>query len=100
MVLALSSITIAADRPARLALVTASPGTADAVAVLTAALSTDSRLALLERAEIDRIYAEQRLATTAAGGSNDPIQLGRLLGPDGLLLFETLGNGPNATLRL
>ncbi len=50
MVLALSSITIAADRPARLALVTASPGTADAVAVLTAALSTDSRLALLERA--------------------------------------------------
>jgi hypothetical protein len=71
--------------PIRLALVAESADAAPAVDLLTAQLSGDNRVQLLERDEIARVYHEQSMSAA----NRDDIKLGRILGADGLLLLQT-----------
>jgi hypothetical protein len=50
---------------------------------------------LLERAEIERVFAEQKLA---ARGLTQAVQVGRLLRADGVLLVSRIVQGPVSTL--
>lgn len=59
--------------------------------LLTVEFSAAPGLALLERAEVERVYREQRLA----GAGADPVQMGRLLGADGLVLLGLIREGTN-----
>jgi TolB-like protein len=71
--------------PIRLAIV--SEATAlPAADFLTAELSKDGRLALLERDQIDKVINEQALALSA-GANKDYLKVGELLGADGLLIL-------------
>src|SRR6266536_49045 len=70
----------------RLAIVAEDKSLAPALDLLTAELSTNSQLALLERAQIDKVLAEQALS---AANGRDVLKLGQLLGADGLLILET-----------
>jgi hypothetical protein len=72
--------------PVRLAIVSEESALRPAADFLTAELSKDGRLALLERDQIARVFNEQALAL-AAGGSRNYIKLGELLGADGLLIL-------------
>ena len=77
--------------PVRLALVSATGDAAAAVDLLTAEFSGRTNLQLLERDQVDKVWREQSLAA----GNRDPLQLGRVLGADGLLLLESAQGGPN-----
>ena len=68
----------------RLALIAESPEASAAVDILTAQLSSNDKVRLLERDEIERVYQEQGLSA----GNRDDLKLGRLLGADGLLLLD------------
>jgi hypothetical protein len=85
------------DAPVSVALVAESPGASQALDLLTAELSTNSALRLLERSELDKVYREQNLATA----NLDTLKLGKLLGADGLLLIsqrtDTSGGGMRFT---
>lgn len=70
--------------PARLALVSETTDAVPAVDILTATLSGNQSLQLLERDEIEKVYREQGLTA----GKQDYLKLGRLLGADGLLLLN------------
>src|ERR1022692_2907231 len=74
--------------PVRLAIVSEGDGLAPTADLLTAELSKDARLALLERDQIAQVLKEQALAQTS-GGKKDFLKVGRLLSADGLLLIET-----------
>ena len=92
----------------RLGLVAESGEAAAAVDLLTAQLSGNNGIQLLERDEIEKVYHEQ--STSAA--NRDDIKLGRILGADGLLLLQVttlphaadlqMGGPPpeNLTIRL
>jgi Ca2+-binding EF-hand superfamily protein len=72
--------------PVRLALI-AETGEASAAAdVLTAQLSSNPKIHLLERNEVEKVYREQSLSA----GNKDYLKLGRILGADGLLLFNVV----------
>lgn len=75
-------------RPARLGIVAVDPALGAAADVLTAALSTDGALSLLERNEIARVLNEQRLTANGLAAQNGA-RLGRLLGADGLVFLDT-----------
>ncbi len=75
-----------AASPIRLAIVAEDKSLAPALDLLTAELSTNSQLALLERAQIDKVLAEQALS---AATGRDALKLGQLLGADGVLALET-----------
>ncbi len=82
--------------PVRLAIV---PETAEARAaadVLTAELSKNETVQLLERAEIDKVYREQGLSAA----NRDYLKLGQILGADGILLLETAGDEANQVLNI
>ena len=79
----------------RLALVAEDSSSLEPLDLLTAAFSTNSQLALLERAQIDKVLREQALAS--ANGP-DFLKLGQLLGADGLLLLESVKDGTNRFL--
>jgi|GEM_PF-4233954 curli biogenesis system outer membrane secretion channel CsgG len=84
--------------PVRLALVAHPTVPATAVDMLTVELGRDSRLALLERVEVNRIFREQALSHTG----KDALKVARILGADGLLVLGFVA-GPdqtNLTLRL
>src|SRR5580700_11198970 len=75
----------ATNEAVRLAVVPESDESALLANVLTAQLSGNPRIHLLERAEIDRIYREQGISAA----DTDNVKLGRILGADGLLLLNT-----------
>lgn len=68
----------------RLALIAEDPALRSAADLLTAQLTQDGHLALLERAEIERVYREQSLSAA----NKDYLKLGQILGADGLLLLQ------------
>lgn len=70
--------------PVKLALIGESDDAAGAVDLLTAQLSGDSGIQLLERDEIEKVYHEQGLSEA----NRNDLQLGRVLGADGLLLLN------------
>jgi curli biogenesis system outer membrane secretion channel CsgG len=82
----------------RLALITETGEAAAVSDVLTARLSGNPRLYLLERNEIEKVYREQALSA----GNKDYLKLGRILGADGLLLFDIVRTkqATNLTARL
>jgi Ca2+-binding EF-hand superfamily protein len=86
------------NQPVRLALISETGESAAVSDLLTAKLSADQRLQLLERNEIERVYREQALSA----GNKDCLKLGRILGADGLLLFEVVRgkHETNLTARL
>ena len=86
------------DAPVRLALMTESEEAAPAADVLTAQLSRNPDIQLLERNEIDKVYREQGLSAA----NRDYLKLGRLLAADGLLLLNVVRTPQttNLTARL
>lgn len=82
--------------PVRLAIVSETAEARAAADVLTAELSKNGRVQLLERAEIEKVYREQALSA----GNKDYLKLGRILGADGLLLMETRKEGTNQFLSV
>jgi Ca2+-binding EF-hand superfamily protein len=70
--------------PVRLALIAETGEVSAAVDILTAKLSGNGKIELLERDEIEKIYQEQGLSAA----NQDYLKLGRLLGADGLLLLN------------
>jgi TolB-like protein len=74
------------NEPARLALLAESSGAADASDVLTAQLSSEAKVRLLERNEIEKVYREQGLSAE----NKDYLKLGHILGADGLLLLDVV----------
>lgn len=72
------------NEPVKLAIVAESPVASTVCDVLTAQLSANGNVRLLERDEIDKIYHEQGMSLE----NRDDVKLGRLLGADGLLMLE------------
>jgi hypothetical protein len=86
------------NEPVRLALISESDEASTASDVLTAQLSSNSKIHLLERNEIEKVYREQGLSAA----NKDYLKLGRILGADGLLLFDVVRTkqSTNLTTRL
>ena len=80
------SLLLAAEVAPRLAVVPRDPALREMADLLSVTLSGHSGLALLERAEIDRIQREQTLANSTGTGSD--VRIGQLLGADGLLTLD------------
>jgi hypothetical protein len=74
------------DAPARLALIAETSEASVAADVLTAQLSGNPQIQLLERNEIEKVFREQGLSA----GNRDYLKLGRILGADGLLLLDVV----------
>jgi len=74
------------NEPVRLALITETDEAVTASDVLTAQLSGNQKIQLLERNEIEKVYREQGLSAA----NKDYLKLGRILGADGLLLFDVV----------
>jgi hypothetical protein len=64
-------------------------GTADLAALVTAELSGDKEITLLERDDLAKVGDELKLQQLA---SSDPIALGKIVGADGLLFLDQNGN--------
>lgn len=73
-----------AGEAAKLAIIGKSDNAASASDLLTAALSSNTNVHLLERNEIDKVYREQGLSA----GNPDYIKMGQVLGADGLVLID------------
>lgn len=56
--------------------------------LLTAELSQERNLTLVERAAIDRVLSELSLSAAQAGGGDEGVKLGSLLAADGILFCE------------
>jgi hypothetical protein len=84
------------NAPVRLALIAETDEAAVASDVLTAELSGNKKLQLLERNEIEKVYREQDLSA----GNKDYLKLGQILGADGLLLMDTAKEGTNQFLNV
>lgn len=78
--------------PVRLALIAETGEASPAADILTAKFSSDERIQLLERDEIEKVYREQNLSAA----NQDMLKLGRILGADGLLLLD-LAQTPEGT---
>jgi hypothetical protein len=78
----------------RVAIVADTEAAQPAADVLTAALSSDGRIQLVERTELNRVIAEQALVVW-----RDPLRIGQLLGADGVVLLGLSGTESNQTLR-
>jgi hypothetical protein len=85
------------NETAKLALIAESADASTALDVLTAQLSGNPKLQLLERNEIEKVYREQGLS---AGNRDYFLKLGQILGADGLLLLETVTEGTNQFLNV
>jgi curli biogenesis system outer membrane secretion channel CsgG len=84
------------NEPVKLAVLAESSGAAEAGDVLIANLSSNGKLQLLERTEIQRVYREQGLSA----GNKDYLTLGHVLGADGLLLLNVAGARATPNLRV
>ena len=84
--------------PVQLALIAESAEATTAADVLTAQLSDNPKIHLLERDEIEKIYREQGMSAA----NRDDLKLGRILGADGLLLLDIVRTPQttNLTARL
>ena len=82
------------NEPVRLALITETDEASAASDVLTAQLSGNPMLHLLERNEIEKVYREQGLSAA----NRDYLKLGRILGADGLLIFDIVRTKPATNL--
>src|ERR1700744_2700837 len=82
--------------PVRLAVVAESDDNSSALDVLTAELSHQPNLQVLERDEINKVYQEQGLSAA----NKDYLKLSQILGADGLLLLSIVKNGPNQSLDI
>lgn len=72
----------------RLAIVPETPDSRAIADFLTAELSNNGRVQLLERADVERVYHEQGLSAV----NQNYLKLGQILGADGLLLLEFAPN--------
>ncbi len=70
--------------PLRVAVIAETPAAANLADLLTAQLSANDKVQLLERDQILKVYREQGLSA----GMGDTIKMGRLLGADGLVLLS------------
>jgi TolB-like protein len=82
--------------PVRLALIVESSEAATVGDVLTAELSKNGQIHLLERTEIEKVYREQGLSA----GNKDYLKLGQILGADGLLLMNIVKEGTNQIFNI
>ncbi len=84
------------NAPVRLALISETDQAATAVDILTAQFSSNSKIQLLERDQIARVYREQGLSVA----NTDYLKVGQILGADGLLLLQTTIEGTNQFLNI
>jgi hypothetical protein len=70
--------------PERLAIVPEAPEVGAVADLLTAEFSKRDQVHLLERAEIEKVYREQKLSA----GNREYLKLGQILDADGLLILE------------
>ena len=84
------------NEPVKLALISETDEAMPAADVLTAQLSSNSKIHLLERDEIDKAYREQSLSAA----NKDYLKMGQLLGADGLLLVQKIKEGTNFFLNV
>lgn len=80
--------------PVKLALIAETDEARPAVDVLTAALSNNGNVQLLERDEIEKVYQEQGMSAM----NSDYLKLGRILGADGVLTMEIVRKGADQYL--
>ncbi len=80
------------NAPVKLALISETDEAMPAADLLTAKLSGDDKIQLLERDQIEKVYQEQSLSAA----NQDYLKLGRILGADGLLLLN-ITRTPQAT---
>jgi hypothetical protein len=76
------------NAPARLAIIVESSDALPISDILTAELSRNPQITLLERNDIDKVYREQGLSAE----NRDYLKLGQILGADGLLLLGKIAN--------
>ncbi|HSU56886.1 MAG TPA: hypothetical protein VLT36_22695, partial [Candidatus Dormibacteraeota bacterium] len=76
----------------RLGILAESPEVATAADFLTAELSNEPGVGLVEREQISRVLKEQSLS---ASHGSDFVKLGEVLGADGLLFLEVVARGTN-----
>ena len=93
--LAFPTITQAQGLAVKLALLSEEPAASSALDWLTVELSKRPELALLERAEMERLIREQALS--AAHG--DYLKLGQVLGADGLLVLSLINEPSGQSLE-
>ena len=86
LTLVLSAYPAQTAEPVRLAVIAESPDAGEASDLLTAQLSGNTNVQLLERNQINQIYHEQSLSA----GNRDDIKIGQLLGADGLVLMDVI----------
>ena len=84
------------NAPVKLALLAETDEASPAVDILTATLSGNGKVQLLERDEIEKVYHEQGISVA----NRDDLKLGRILGADGLLLLETVKEDTNQFLNV
>jgi len=86
------------NAPVKLALIAETDEASPAVDVLTATLSGGSKVQLLERDEIEKVYREQGMSVA----NRNDLKLSRMLGADGLLLLDIVRTPQttNLTARL
>jgi hypothetical protein len=82
------------NQPPRLAIICEDASAMNVADSLGAILSQDDKVALVERAQINRVLQEQ---VTSAANQN-PLALGKILNADGLLLMEIVKQGSNQFL--
>ena len=78
-------VVAACAEPVKLAVITTDKDQESVADLLAVELSKQAGVVLLERAEVNRILAEQKLTAVAAGNN---VKLGQLLAGDGLLVLE------------
>jgi hypothetical protein len=76
------------NAPARLAIIVETPNASPLSDILTAELSKNPQITLLERNEIDKVYREQGLSAE----NGDYLKLGEVLGADGCCVLAGLRN--------
>ena len=92
VLVATAKLSAQTNAPVRLALISESDEAITAADVLTAQLSTNEKIQLLERNQIEKVYREQGMSAA----NRDDLKLGRMLGADGLLLLDIIRT-PQAT---
>jgi hypothetical protein len=93
----LAFVCSAVAAPVKLAIVSTSPVVSNPAAVLTASLSKNPAVELLEREALDKIVRERGLA---ANQITNLLAASRILGAEGVLFLEAAGPRTNQTLRL
>jgi hypothetical protein len=82
------------NEPVKLALVAETGTAAAAVDMLTAELSGQPALQLLERTDIERVYREQGLSAE----NLDSLKLGKVLGADGVMIVSSVDEESNSPM--